>query len=119
MSRTPYSPFVLKATAPDPWNVARWFRGRSSSSAGFPGVVAARGAVALGNPTFFVGISLDRAPGSVNEAKGTVPTRGVAAFRAARLLIRGTVRQNGHCAAGRRANQEGPGCRYGRSTPPG
>jgi hypothetical protein len=28
MSRTPYSPFVLKATAPDPWNVARVVRGR-------------------------------------------------------------------------------------------
>jgi len=26
MSRTPYSPFVLKATAPDPWKLARCVR---------------------------------------------------------------------------------------------
>jgi hypothetical protein len=26
MSRTPYSPFVEKATAPVPWNAGRWLR---------------------------------------------------------------------------------------------
>jgi len=33
MSRTPYSPFVLKAMAPLPWKVVRWLRGLSSGAA--------------------------------------------------------------------------------------
>jgi len=41
MSRTPYSPFVLKATAPEPWKLARCVREVSSSNGRrFPGEVA-------------------------------------------------------------------------------
>ena len=58
MSRTPYSPFVLKATAPEPWNAGRgvgtvgvaaavvssWVSG-GSSRVWFRGPVAALGVV--------------------------------------------------------------------------
>ncbi len=59
MSRTPYSPFVLKATAPDPWNVARVVRVGSSwvvfaTSAGVPrGDARGEEAAAPGNSERF------------------------------------------------------------------
>ena len=71
MSRTPYSPFVLKATAPEPWKV-----GRRAAAIG----VAATGAGSLGGgvaigvpipvlvsgrssiPSEFVGISVGGTP---------------------------------------------------------
>jgi hypothetical protein len=54
MSRTPYSPFVEKATAPDPWKLARVVRaGVLVGSVEFPGGSPAEATSAPGNSDRF------------------------------------------------------------------
>src|SRR4051794_8021733 len=66
MSRTPYSPFVLNATAPEPWNAGRW------------GAMGAVGSCVSGGssiPSDFVGIVRRAADGRQRAAPRRVVTR--------------------------------------------
>src|SRR5213593_3929256 len=64
MSRTPYSPFVLKATAPEPWN------GRRVCGAGVAVISLVRGRSSI--PSDFVGISVGGPLAERQRASGVV-----------------------------------------------
>jgi hypothetical protein len=63
MNRTPYSPFVLKATAPLPWKEMRWLRVRSSGLGSGSAAPVARLI-----PTVFLGIEFTGDPANPSIA---------------------------------------------------
>jgi len=117
MSRTPYSPFVLNATAPDPWNVGRawvWVSGDSLIPSDFVGIVrpttderqrappARSSSAALPKPVgsgrVTTSTTLPSAPAPAIHVAGLrktfrVPVREAGLVAAARSLVRRETRE--------------------------